>query len=565
MNFSELGLNPSIVKALTEEGYEKPTAVQNQAIPAALAGGDLLVSSQTGSGKTAAFMLPSLERLAHPPKAAGTGPRVLVLTPTRELAQQVKTAAETYSKHLRRVRTVCVVGGTAYPQQLRSLKAPFEVLVATPGRLLDLATSGRIDFSRLEVLVLDEADRMLDMGFIDDIEAIAALTPSNRQTLLFSATLDGVVGKLAQRVTHNGTRIEIAAAEKSRPKITQKLLYADDFGHKNRLLDALLRDTEIEQAVVFTSTKRSADDLADNLSAQGYATRALHGDMSQRERNRTLTELRRGQVRVLVATDVAARGIDVPGISHVINFDLPRQVEDYVHRIGRTGRAGREGIAISLAAHGEVRQVRNIERYTTQQITETVIAGLEPSVKPRKPSGGAGRPRQGGERSFGGGNGRGYGAGNGNGNGNGNRGFNRDGNNANRSFADRNNGERSFVDRNSGERSFADRGERTFNSDRSGGNEQRSFGNRGNSQPRSFNDDRQPAWLAERAPSGERKSGFGAPRANSFGDRSGQNGNRSEGGPRKQFSEGGNRGGFGGNSGGRFDRPRTRTGGFDKG
>jgi len=214
MNFSELGLNPSIVKALTEEGYEKPTAVQNQAIPAALAGGDLLVSSQTGSGKTAAFMLPSLERLAHPPKAAGTGPRVLVLTPTRELAQQVKTAAETYSKHLRRVRTICVVGGTAYPQQLRSLKAPFEVLVATPGRLLDLATSGRIDFSRLEVLVLDEADRMLDMGFIDDIEAIAALTPSNRQTLLFSATLDGVVGKLAQRVTHNGTRIEIAAAEK---------------------------------------------------------------------------------------------------------------------------------------------------------------------------------------------------------------------------------------------------------------------------------------------------------------------------------------------------------------
>ena len=574
MNFSELGLNPSIVKALTEEGYEKPTAVQNQAIPAALAGGDLLVSSQTGSGKTAAFMLPSLERLAHPPKAAGTGPRVLVLTPTRELAQQVKTAAETYSKHLRRVRTVCVVGGTAYPQQLRSLKAPFEVLVATPGRLLDLATSGRIDFSRLEVLVLDEADRMLDMGFIDDIEAIAALTPSTRQTLLFSATLDGVVGKLAQRVTHNGTRIEIAAAEKSRPKITQKLLYADDFGHKNRLLDALLRDTEIEQAVVFTSTKRSADDLADNLSAQGYATRALHGDMSQRERNRTLTELRRGQVRVLVATDVAARGIDVPGISHVINFDLPRQVEDYVHRIGRTGRAGREGIAISIAAHGEVRQVRNIERYTTQQITETVIAGLEPSVKPRKPPSGNGRPRQGGERSFGGGNSRGYGAGNGN------RSFNRDGNNAGRSFADRNNGERSFSDRNNGERSFADRnagernfadrgertfadrGERNFNSDR----EQRGFGNRGgNSQARSFNDDRQPAWLADRAPSGERKPGFGAPRGNSFGDRPHNHGNRSEGGPRKQFSEGGNRGGFGGNGGGRFDRPRSRTGGFDKG
>lgn len=567
MNFSELGLNPSIVKALAEEGYEKPTAVQNQAIPAALAGGDLLVSSQTGSGKTAAFMLPSLERLAHPPKGTGTGPRVLVLTPTRELAQQVKTAAETYSKHLRRVRTVCVVGGTAYPQQLRSLKAPFEVLVATPGRLLDLATSGRIDFSRLEVLVLDEADRMLDMGFIDDIEAIAALTPSNRQTLLFSATLDGVVGKLAQRVTHNGTRIEIAAAEKSRPKITQKLLYADDFGHKNRLLDALLRDTEIEQAVVFTSTKRAADDLADNLSAQGYATRALHGDMSQRERNRTLTDLRRGQVRVLVATDVAARGIDVPGISHVINFDLPRQVEDYVHRIGRTGRAGREGIAISIAAHGEMRQVRNIERYTTQLIAEIVIPGLEPSVKPRKPSSSTGRPRQGGERNFGGGNSRGFGSGNG-GN-SANRSFNRDGNGGGRSFADRNGGERSFADRNGGERSFADRntGERSF-ADR--GNNERSFNDR-SSQPRSNFDDRQPAWLADRQPGAERKSGFGAPR--SFGDRPAGQGNRTAeggnpGGQRKRFSDGGgNRsgGGFGGGSGApRFDRPRNRSGSFDK-
>lgn len=568
MTFDELNLAPAILKAVREQGYENPTPIQAQAIPAVLQGQDLLAGAQTGTGKTAAFTLPLLHRLSQQPapqgKRSGKGLRALILTPTRELAAQVEESIRTYGKYLELESTV-IFGGVGMNPQIDRIRRGVDFLVATPGRLLDLQQQGHLDLSTVEVLVLDEADRMLDMGFIDDIEAIAALTPSNRQTLLFSATLDGVVGKLAQRVTHNGTRIEIAAAEKSRPKITQKLLYADDFGHKNRLLDALLRDTEIEQAVVFTSTKRSADDLADNLSAQGYATRALHGDMSQRERNRTLTELRRGQVRVLVATDVAARGIDVPGISHVINFDLPRQVEDYVHRIGRTGRAGREGIAISLAAHGEVRQVRNIERYTTQQITETVIAGLEPSVKPRKPSGGAGRPRQGGERSFGGGNGRGYGAGNGNGNGNGNRGFNRDGNNANRSFADRNNGERSFVDRNSGERSFADRGERTFNSDRSGGNEQRSFGNRGNSQPRSFNDDRQPAWLAERAPSGERKSGFGAPRANSFGDRSGQNGNRSEGGPRKQFSEGGNRGGFGGNSGGRFDRPRTRTGGFDKG
>lgn len=538
MNFSELGLNPSIVKALSEQGYEKPTPVQNQAIPAALAGGDLLVSSQTGSGKTAAFMLPSLERLTQAPQAQSAGPRILVLTPTRELAQQVKTAAEHYSKHLRRVRTVCVVGGTAYPQQLRALKAPFEVLVATPGRLLDQATSRRIDFSRREVLVLDEADRMLDMGFIEDIEAIAALTPANRQTLLFSATLDGVVGKLAERVTHNATRIEIAAAEKTKPKIAQKLMYADDFGHKNRLLDALLRDTAIEQAVVFTSTKRSADDLADSLSAQGFVTRALHGDMSQRERNRTLTELRRGQVKVLVATDVAARGIDVPGISHVINFDLPRQVEDYVHRIGRTGRAGREGIAISIAAHGEVRQVRNIERYTTQQIPETTLPGLEPTARPRKPAGN-GRPRQGG-RSFSDGNRGGFGS--------------------NRSFPPREgNGNRPF-----GDRSFGDRGSSNFGGDRGNNNQERSFADRpgndrnlggGQRNERSFGD-RQPAW------NGERKSGFSGNRS-PYADRG--NGGRSAG-----FGEGGQRRAgdgnrsFGGNAAPRGDRGRSRSGDFDK-
>ncbi len=563
MNFSELGLNPSIVKALTDEGYEKPTPVQNQAIPAALAGGDLLVSSQTGSGKTAAFMLPSLERLAQPAQVHSAGPRILVLTPTRELAQQVKTAAETYSKHLRRVRTVCVVGGTAYPQQLRALKAPFEVLVATPGRLLDLATSRRIDFSRLEVLVLDEADRMLDMGFIEDIEAIAALTPSNRQTLLFSATLDGIVGKLAERVTHNATRIEIAAAEKTKPKIAQKLMYADDFGHKNRLLDALLRDAAIEQAVVFTSTKRSADDLADSLSAQGFVTRALHGDMSQRERNRTLTELRRGQVKVLVATDVAARGIDVPGISHVINFDLPRQVEDYVHRIGRTGRAGREGIAISLAAHGEVRQVRNIERYTTQQIPETTLPGLEPTAKPRK-SAGSGRPRQGGGgRNFG--ENRGFGGNNGNrsfppreAGGNRNFGGERSGFGGDRggfghdrggfggdrgNFGDRSN----QADRHGNERNFGNRN----NEQRSFGNNERSFG--GNNNPRSFSD-RQPSWSGDRKPAANGNRG-------GFGDRPA--GNRFNDGDQQRRRSDEDRS-FGSSGAPRFDRSRSRSGNFDK-
>jgi superfamily II DNA/RNA helicase len=400
MSFAELGLAPALLKAVAAKGYDRPTPVQRQAIPAALEGGDLLVSSQTGSGKTAAFMLPCLQRLEQPSAAAGVGPRILVLTPTRELAQQVHKAADDYGLGLRRVRTASVVGGTPYAIQLKALRQPLDVLVATPGRLLDHAQARRVDFARVEVLILDEADRMLDMGFIDDIEAVIARLPARRQTLLFSATLDGVVGRLANRVTRDARRIEIAAAPEQRPQIEQRVLYADDFGHKTRLLDHLLRDAALNQAIVFTATKKSADDLSESLLEQGYAAAALHGDMNQRDRNRTLTQLRRGGMRVLVATDVAARGIDVPGISHVINFDLPRQAEDYVHRIGRTGRAGRAGIAVSLVGHGERHQVRSIERYTDQAIQVDVIAGLEPKARPRpapaKPRAG-GRPG-GGER-----------------------------------------------------------------------------------------------------------------------------------------------------------------------
>ncbi|KAB2937529.1 MAG: ATP-dependent RNA helicase RhlE [Rhodocyclaceae bacterium] len=387
MAFAQLGLNPFVVKAVEASGYTQPTAVQAQAVPATLEGTDLLVSSQTGSGKTAAFMLPCLHRLTEPSKLPGRGPRVLVLVPTRELAQQVTKAADTYGKFLKRLRTVAVVGGAPFHVQAKLLSQPVDVVVATPGRLIDHIERGRIDFSRLETLILDEADRMLDMGFIDDIEAIVARTPATRQTLLFSATLEGVVGRLASRVTKNARRIEIETAPELKAKIAQRIHFADDFLHKSRLLDHLLRDVDLSQAVVFTSTKKSADDLAVQLRGEGFAAEALHGDMSQRDRNRTLQGLRQGRTRVLVATDVAARGIDVPGISHVINFDLPRQAEDYVHRIGRTGRAGREGIAISLAAHFEKRQIRDIERYTAQSIRVGVIPGLEPKARPARPEG----------------------------------------------------------------------------------------------------------------------------------------------------------------------------------
>ncbi|GAB4180722.1 MAG: DEAD/DEAH box helicase [Rhodocyclaceae bacterium] len=404
MAFAQLGLNPNIVKAVVAGGYTLPTPVQARAIPAVLAGGDLLVSSQTGSGKTAAFMLPCLHRLAEASPHAGRGPRVLVLTPTRELAQQITRATEGYGRFVRRLRCVSVVGGASYYVQNKLLSQAVDIVVATPGRLLDHIQRGRIDFSRIETLVLDEADRMLDMGFIEDIGAIIAATPATRQTLLFSATLEGVVGRLANRVTRQAVRIAIGPANELRAKIDQRMHFADDFTHKSRLLDHLLRDTSMAQALVFTATKRSADEISEQLRVSGFSADALHGDMNQRSRNRTLDAMRQGRLRVLVATDVAARGIDVPGISHVINFDLPRAAEDYVHRIGRTGRAGREGIAISLVAHFEKHQMREIERYTSQPVRVDVIPGLEPRARPvhaqpradsrraTGPRGGAARP-----------------------------------------------------------------------------------------------------------------------------------------------------------------------------
>ncbi len=398
MNFSELGLDPLILQSVLEAGYESATPVQVQAIPAALGGRDLLVSSHTGSGKTAAFLLPSIQRLLAEPKAKSIGPRVLVLTPTRELALQVEKSAMKYGRALRRFRTACLVGGAPYGLQLKRLSTPVDVVVATPGRLIDHLERGKIDFSRLEVLVLDEADRMLDMGFVDDIRAIAARCPAERQTLLFSATLDGVVGNLARELTRDAQRIEIESAPKQEARIEQRLLFADNMDHKTRLLDALLRDLDLTQAIVFAATKKSAEEISDLLADSGFASDSLHGDMQQGQRNRALQRLRDGRTRVLVATDVAARGIDVAGISHVINFDLPRQAEDYVHRIGRTGRAGRTGIAVSLVGMREGGLVRAIERYTGNRIEVHTLPGLEPVQKPASARPASNRPRNGGAR-----------------------------------------------------------------------------------------------------------------------------------------------------------------------
>ncbi|TAK96060.1 MAG: DEAD/DEAH box helicase, partial [Aquabacterium sp.] len=361
-----------LCRSLQDSGYTQPTSVQVEAIPAALKGADLRVASSTGSGKTAAFMLPSLERIIaargdntkRREKGKTYGPRVLVLAPTRELAMQVAKAADTYGRHMQGLRVATIVGGVPYAAQLKALRGPLDVLIATPGRLLDHLGTGACVLSNLEVLILDEADRMLDMGFIEDIEAIAEQTPENRQTMMFSATFAGHVGQLAQRLTRDAVSIEVSSHTDSHDNIEQRLHLADSLSHKNELLDHLLTSKDVDQAVIFTSTQRDADILADRLADMGHAVAALHGGMPQGRRNRVLQALRSRQLRVLVATDVAARGIDVPTITHVINYGMPMKAEDYVHRIGRTGRAGRSGLAVTLCERRDIGMMRRIERFT---------------------------------------------------------------------------------------------------------------------------------------------------------------------------------------------------------
>jgi superfamily II DNA/RNA helicase len=430
--FLKLGLAPELIQAVEDLGFTQPTRVQDEVIPMALpsddeAAGftDLMVSSQTGSGKTAAFLLPVLHTLLHqqaakvaaeraeyeravadaaakgeaPPKRARrkdpTSPRnfkaatpgALVLCPTRELAQQVAHDAIDLVKHCKGLRIANVVGGMPYQMQIAKLQNA-DLVVATPGRLLDLQRSSQIKLDQVQFLVVDEGDRMLDLGFADDLAEVNQLTIGRRQTMMFSATFAPRIQQLAARVMREPRRVQIDSPQEKHVNIKQVLFWADSPQHKRKLLDHWLRDTSINQAIVFASTQIECDGLAGDLQQAGFDAVALHGALSQGLRNRRLMALRNGQVQVLVATDVAARGIDVPTITHVFNYGLPMKAEDYTHRIGRTGRAGRDGLAVTFAEFRDRRRIFDIEGFTRQQFKAEAIPGLEPQQ--RAPQGGRG-------------------------------------------------------------------------------------------------------------------------------------------------------------------------------
>ena len=379
--FTALGLDPAFSPTLAALGITEPTPVQTQAIPILLGRRDLIATAPTGTGKTAAFLLPAMQRMIGNTPLRMTGPRVLVLTPTRELAQQVGKAAVDFGRALPRCRTVCITGGESYITQNKALAGSYDILVATPGRLMDQINSGRIVLSNLEVLVLDEADRMLDMGFADDVMAIAKKLPKERQTVCFTATLSDDVQRMSRQLQNDPQTIAVAKPAE-RLQIDQHVFYVDDIGHKRRLLDHWLADVGINQALVFTSTKIAAEELAASLEADGHSTVALHGDLPQKHRTRMMIAMRRGQARILVATDVAARGLDVPAITHVFNFDLPKFAEDYVHRIGRTGRAGASGTAISFVNRNDILALQKIERFIGHKVTVSSVVGMEARFKP---------------------------------------------------------------------------------------------------------------------------------------------------------------------------------------
>ncbi|KFF81165.1 DEAD/DEAH box helicase [Pseudomonas syringae] len=390
MSFASLGLSEALVRAIEAAGYTQPTPVQQRAIPAVLQGRDLMVAAQTGTGKTGGFALPILERLfpnGVPDKSQRHGPRqprVLVLTPTRELAAQVHESFKLYARDLKFV-SACIFGGVGMNPQVQAMSRGVDVLVACPGRLLDLAGQGSVDLSHVEILVLDEADRMLDMGFVHDVKKVLARLPAKRQNLLFSATFSNDITSLAGKLLHNPERIEVTPPNTTVERIEQRV-FRLAANHKRSLLAHLITVGAWEQVLVFTRTKHGANRLAEYLDKHGLAAVAIHGNKSQNARTKALADFKAGDVRIMVATDIAARGLDIDQLPHVVNFELPNVDEDYVHRIGRTGRAGRSGEAISLVAPDEEKLLKSIERMTKQKIADGDLMGFDiTAVEAEKP------------------------------------------------------------------------------------------------------------------------------------------------------------------------------------
>ena len=397
MTFNDLGLSAPILKAIAAQGYETPSPIQEKAIPAILQGHDIMAAAQTGTGKTAGFTLPILQRLDGGRRAQPNHIRTLILTPTRELAAQVGESVALYGKHLSLTSAV-VFGGVKINPQMMKLRKGVDILVATPGRLMDLYSQNAVKFTYVEVLVLDEADRMLDMGFIHDIKRIIAMLPKRRQNLLFSATFSDDIRKLAKGLVSNPIEISVTPRNAAAPSVTQSV-YTVDKKQKAEVLTRLIHDQSWSQALVFTKTKHGANKLTKHLESEGIVAAAIHGNKSQGARTKALADFKAGEVRILVATDIAARGLDIEQLPQVVNFDLPNVPEDYVHRIGRTGRAGSTGKAISLVSADEVDLLSDIERLIQQLLPREVMDGFEPthdvpettlnrpvrSNKPRKP------------------------------------------------------------------------------------------------------------------------------------------------------------------------------------
>ena len=378
MNFIHLGLSQPLLDAIEEQGYDTPSPIQEKAIPQVLEGKDVMAAAQTGTGKTAGFTLPILHRLSNTPKPHDkrNQARSLIVTPTRELAAQVAASVETYGKNLK-IKSAVVFGGVKINPQMQKLRGGVDILIATPGRLLDLQNQNAIQLNKLEILVLDEADRMLDMGFIHDIKRIIKLVPVKRQTLMFSATFSPEIRQLAKSMVNNPVEISVSPANSTVDTVDQRLI-AVEKTDKTDVLAYLVDENNWFQVLVFSRTKHGANKLVKKLLARGIEASAIHGNKSQGARTRTLADFKQGKVRVLVATDIAARGIDIDQLPHVVNFDLPQVPEDYVHRIGRTGRAGASGEAVSLVSHDEFKQLQSIERLIRKTIPREVIDGFEP-------------------------------------------------------------------------------------------------------------------------------------------------------------------------------------------